>query len=236
MAALTLTIMAVPMAYAVDDVLQCVPYARTVSGIDIRGDALNWWDQAEGRYDRGQTPRKGAVMSFRPYGPMTLGHVAVVSKILGSREILIRHANWSSPGAIEEDVLARDVSETGDWSEVKVWHSPTGQMGARVNPVNGFIYAPKARLHPFDPERDGGNVRFARLTPAPSDASKPTAIVQLASITAMPGNRRLEVSRDIFRIALGSDAPTAGTIGYRSARKRTLADIIAEVKKNAEIS
>ena len=29
--------------------LQCVPYARQVSGIQIYGDAWTWWDQAEGR-------------------------------------------------------------------------------------------------------------------------------------------------------------------------------------------
>ena len=28
--------------------LQCVPYARQVSGIRIFGDAHTWWDQAEG--------------------------------------------------------------------------------------------------------------------------------------------------------------------------------------------
>ena len=33
-------------------VLQCVPYARTVSGVDLYGDALNWWDQADGRFKR----------------------------------------------------------------------------------------------------------------------------------------------------------------------------------------
>jgi hypothetical protein len=29
--------------------LQCVPYARQVSGIQIYGDAWTWWDQAAGR-------------------------------------------------------------------------------------------------------------------------------------------------------------------------------------------
>ncbi|HEX7741649.1 MAG TPA: CHAP domain-containing protein, partial [Sphingobium sp.] len=86
--------------------LQCVPYARIVSGVNIRGDAWTWWGQAEDHYQRGHEPRRGAVLAFRPNGPMTLGHVAVVSKVLGGRRMLIRHANWSVPGAIEEDVLA----------------------------------------------------------------------------------------------------------------------------------
>ena len=128
-------------------VLQCVPYARTVSGVDLYGDALNWWDQADGRFKRGHAPKKGAVLAFRAFGPMALGHVAVVSRVLDDRRILIRHANWSVPGAIEEDVLAIDVSDQGDWSQVRVWHSPTGQMGARINPTFGFIYLSKAKLH-----------------------------------------------------------------------------------------
>ena len=33
-----------------DAYLQCVPYARDVSGIQIYGDAHTWWDQAQGRY------------------------------------------------------------------------------------------------------------------------------------------------------------------------------------------
>ena len=39
--------------------LQCVPYARQVSGIRIFGDAHTWWGQAEGRYARG-TGRRSA--------------------------------------------------------------------------------------------------------------------------------------------------------------------------------
>ncbi|HXD02460.1 MAG TPA: CHAP domain-containing protein, partial [Novosphingobium sp.] len=46
--------------------LQCVPYARAVSGVLIFGDARTWWDQADGRYARGTTPKVGAVMTFKP--------------------------------------------------------------------------------------------------------------------------------------------------------------------------
>lgn len=45
--------------------LQCVPYARIVSGVEIRGDALTWWDQAAAQYQRGHEPKKGAVLAFR---------------------------------------------------------------------------------------------------------------------------------------------------------------------------
>lgn len=131
-------------------VLQCVPYAREVSGIQIYGDAWTWWDQAQGRYARGETPRVGAVMSFKPYGAMQLGHVAAVSKVIDSRTVLLRHANWSpidgKRGQIEDNVRAVDVSPDNDWSEVRVWFAPIGGLGTTHWPINGFIYPAKPGL------------------------------------------------------------------------------------------
>jgi len=124
--------------------LQCVPYARMVSGIQISGDAHTWWRQASARYARGFVPKVGAVMAFRPYGPMVLGHVATVSRIIDQRTILLRHANWSPingrRGQIENDVKAVDVSPAGDWSAVRVWFDPVKGLGSTHWPVEGFIY------------------------------------------------------------------------------------------------
>ena len=124
--------------------LQCVPYARQVSGIKIFGDAHTWWDQAAGHYARGTRPKVGAVMSFRPYGNMRLGHVAAVSRVIDSRTVLLRHANWSliggRRGQIEDDVRAIDVSDANDWSEVRVWFAPIQALGTTHWPLNGFIY------------------------------------------------------------------------------------------------
>jgi hypothetical protein len=120
--------------------LQCVPYARDRSGIDIHGNARTWWGKAAGRYARGSEPRVGAVVAMAPSRAMPLGHVAVVEKIVDDRHILLDQANWSSPGQIEQGVLAEDVSDAGDWSEVRVWYAPISALGARVNPVFGFIY------------------------------------------------------------------------------------------------
>jgi surface antigen len=124
--------------------LQCVPYAREVSGIQIYGDAWTWWDQAAGRYARGHTPRVGAVMAFEPHGKMRLGHVAAVSRVLDSRTVLLRHANWSPIGGrrgqIEDDVEAVDVSPDNDWSQVRVWYAPIHSLGTTAWPVAGFIY------------------------------------------------------------------------------------------------
>jgi surface antigen len=128
--------------------LQCVPYARRVSGISIYGDAHTWWDQAEGRYARGKSPRVGAVMAFPAYGNMRLGHVATVSQIVDSRTVLLRHANWSpingTRGQIEDNVRAIDVSPGNDWSEVRVWYAPLGGLGTTHYPVQGFIYNQKS--------------------------------------------------------------------------------------------
>jgi surface antigen len=124
--------------------LQCVPYARKVSGIQLFGDAHTWWDQAEGRYERGFTPKVGAVMSFHAHGAMRLGHVAMVSRIIDSRTVLLRHANWSPingmRGQPEDDVRAVDVSDSNDWSEVRVWYAPIQDLGTTHWPVDGFIY------------------------------------------------------------------------------------------------
>jgi hypothetical protein len=121
-------------------VLQCVPYARAQSGIEIRGNAGTWWAQAEGRYNRGNEPRIGAVMVLQPSRAMPIGHVAVVAEIVDDRTIYLNHANWSGPGRIERRALAQDVSPNGDWSVVRVWYAPQGSLGIRTNPVFGFIY------------------------------------------------------------------------------------------------
>jgi surface antigen len=123
---------------------QCAPYAREISGIDIHGNADTWWGQAAGRYERGTTPRVGAVLAFAHTGRMRVGHVAMVSKVVSDREVLLTHANWSRRGGIETGVRAIDVSAAGDWSEVKVWYAPQGGLGTSSYPVNGFIYSGRA--------------------------------------------------------------------------------------------
>lgn len=220
--------------------LQCVPYARIVSGVDIYGDALTWWDQAENHYKRGHRPRKGAVLAFRPAGPMVLGHVAVVSRVLDDRRILIRHANWSVPGAIEEDVLAIDVSEAGDWSAVRIWHSPTGQMGARTNPTFGFIYPAKPQLRDFTPDPAlGGSIRLASADPGQwikarqagrdMQADDPASAEERAYA---PPPRKARAAPPQPRLVLDLRA-----VRYADATpsRRSLGDIIADVKRDAAL-
>ncbi|MGA0604198.1 CHAP domain-containing protein [Caulobacter sp. KR2-114] len=144
-----------------DSYWQCVPFARLVSGIQIFGDAYTWWNQAAGKYDTGFTPRAGAVLCFKPTGRMRLGHVAVVSQVLTDRVIQITHANWSlidgSRGQIEKNVTVVDVSPQGDWSQVKVWYDPNGNLGTTVYPTYGFIYqdaSAKQASNSFSAARD----------------------------------------------------------------------------------
>jgi hypothetical protein len=143
------TLLASSPAAALYEGLQCVPYARALSGVDIRGDAHTWWGKAAGIYERGQAPRVGAVMAFRPHGSMRLGHVAAVRKIIDKRTVLISHANWSTIGGvrghIENDVMVVDASDDNDWSRVKVWYSPNNALGTTEWPLHGFIYPAKAR-------------------------------------------------------------------------------------------
>jgi surface antigen len=137
---------------------QCVTYAREISGIQIHGNAKTWWGQAAGKYDRGSTPREGAVMALPGYGKMRLGHVATVSKVIDNRNILLTHANWSRRGKIEYNVRAVDVSDSGDWSRVKIWYAGNGDLGTTSYPVYGFIYgSPVKREFRLDqPKQDRG--------------------------------------------------------------------------------
>ena len=141
LAAATIVLGALVATPAAAGVLQCAPFARQVSGIALYGNANTWWNQAEGRYDRGHEPRVGAVLAFSSSRAMPVGHVAMVSKVVSDREVLLTHANWSYRGGIERNVRAVDVSPNNDWTDVRVWYGPIGDLGLRSNPAKGFIYA-----------------------------------------------------------------------------------------------
>ncbi|WP_233517046.1 CHAP domain-containing protein [Pseudotabrizicola alkalilacus] len=118
----------------------CVPFARTASGIDLRGNAGTWWNAAKGVYYRGKAPEEGAVMVFAPHSSSRLGHVAVVSEVVSERKVLIDHANWQrSKISLKMPVI--DVSANNDWSRVQVEGTP-GVMG-NARPMHGFVYPRK---------------------------------------------------------------------------------------------
>jgi surface antigen len=188
-------------AHALYEGLQCVPFARAFTGVSLYGDAHTWWKQAEGKYERGNRPSVGAVMTFVPHGNMRLGHVAAVRKIIDKRTLLISHANWSTidgmRGHIEEDVRVIDVSEDNDWSRVRVWYTPNSALGSIEWPLHGFIYPEKARK-----EKDARTALAAVLartprsrpsaTPAPFEISnvKPAPVRIASAAPAKPAAKR----------------------------------------------
>jgi CHAP domain len=119
--------------------LYCVQYARLRSGLQIFGDAKYWWDRAKDLYARATQPAADAVMVFSGSKRIRRGHVAVVTAIVGPREIRVDHANWQNHGEIDLNMPVLDVSKDNDWSEVRVWDPSTGQFGARVYAISGFI-------------------------------------------------------------------------------------------------
>lgn len=122
-----------------DQPLQCVPYARERSGINIRGDAGTWWELAAGRYERSSTPKLGSVLVLMGYGGAHRGHVAVVTAVESDRQIRVDHANWFGDGRIYRDDPVVDVSSDNDWSSVRVWDIRDNVLGSRTYPVQGFI-------------------------------------------------------------------------------------------------
>jgi hypothetical protein len=118
--------------------LECAPYARQRTGVQLYGDAASWWDQADGRYAKGSDPVPGGVLVFRRSGRLPYGHVAVVQSQQSAREITVDQANWVHHRVtIGEPVI--DVSDANDWSQVRVWWDPAGAMGATTYPAYGFI-------------------------------------------------------------------------------------------------
>jgi hypothetical protein len=146
----------------------CVAYAREVTGIQLEGDAAAWWPHAVGRYERGQQPKVGAILVFKPSSHMHVGHVAVVSRIVGAREILVDQANWV-PGRVMTAMSVIDASPANDWTNVKVIELQSGAHG-RENPTYGFIY----------PRTPPANFAVAAATPVAHADTPPPQRPQVA--------------------------------------------------------
>jgi hypothetical protein len=119
--------------------LYCVEYARLRSGLAIFGDAKLWWSHAKNLYDRFADPAVDAVMVFSGSKRIRRGHVAVVTSIVGPREIIVDHANWQNHGEIDHNMPVLDVSAGNDWSKVRVWDVNSSRWGARIYKISGFI-------------------------------------------------------------------------------------------------
>ncbi|WP_114377124.1 CHAP domain-containing protein [Elioraea thermophila] len=200
--------------------VQCVPFARHLSGIDIIGDARTWWAQAEGRYARGSRPEVGSVLVFRPSGGMRLGHVSVVTGIVSSREILVDHANWPGPGVpkgrIARGVSVIDVSPGNDWTAVRVEIHGRGSDYGRTYATWGFIYP-----------RDPAGRPITDRQPLPERVERATQRAAAAAARSPAYVGRLGGSRDesqIVELAEATGRPAragvAGTLATAEASPR----------------
>lgn len=206
--------------------LQCVPFARKASGIPIFGDAWTWWRSAEGKYEKGQRPRLGAVMVFSKTKRNRYGHLAVVKRILNSREVVVDHSNWLNRGRIHLNTAVRDVSPNNDWSAVRVWYTPGKRYGARVYSLTGFIYgdgqagtvqqagavqAGPAQPEAGDPLLDPKRLKRirARLRTAKAEAVQLAAAKATTEDVPMP-RRRPAMHLAVLRTTDNGGAPKAG--------------------------
>lgn len=122
---------------------ECVPYARRVSGINLRGNAYTWWQAAEGKYARGNRPIPGSILVLAKTNKLRNGHLAVVAEQLGPREIDVTHTNWGddwlSRRVTYETQRVQDVSQMNDWTSVRFWNVEKNTYGFPYA-AYGFIY------------------------------------------------------------------------------------------------
>lgn len=126
--------------------LSCAPFARELTGLQLTGDAAAWWEEADGRYPRVHAPQVGSALVFARSGRLPSGHVSVVSRLDGPRQIAVIQANWV-PGRLARDEIVVDVSAAGDWTLVRVWYSPVHQLGIHAYVTYGFVLPTRPRGH-----------------------------------------------------------------------------------------
>ena len=126
--------------------IECAPFARALTGVRLTGAADDWWGQAAGRYRRAASPEVGAILVLRRSDGLPEGHVAIVTGVLSSRQVLVTQANWVHH-RITEDQPVIDVSARNDWSMVRVWWPPADQMGITEYPARGFILPGRPASH-----------------------------------------------------------------------------------------
>ena len=116
----------------------------------LHGNAADWYRNAKKAYGSsvvGALPSKGAVMVFAGSGDAasfpryasfasgSLGHVALVTKVVNGQNILVDHANWRQ-GLVDRNVKVT----TGDnWVTASVFNLNTNAMGGNRYAVAGFI-------------------------------------------------------------------------------------------------
>lgn len=126
--------------------VDCAPFARALTGVRLSGAAEDWWYEAAGRYQRTNDPEVGAILVLSRSTRLPDGHVAVVSRLVSTREVLVTQANWVHH-RVTEDQSVIDVSARNDWSLVQVWWPPAHQMGLTRYTALGFILPDQPASH-----------------------------------------------------------------------------------------
>ena len=175
-------------------VIQCVAFARADTGIELAGNAVNWWNNAAGRYARGSAPEVGSVLNFRANTRMRLGHVAVVSNVVNSRVVRIDQSHWESRG-VSRDVSVVDVSPDNDWSAVRVALGHGDTYGS-IYPTYGFIYP-----RPDDSSTSAASDATWHAAAPVREARRHSIVLEVAEAPAK--DRAIDLSTP----AIGIDAP-----------------------------
>lgn len=183
--------------------ISCVPYVRMVTGMDVRGNGRDWWHNAAGRYARSRRPEAGAVLAFASSGGMSSGHVAVVSRVVNNRQILIDHANWGGPGirrgSVMQNVSVIDVSEDNSWTQVRVQVGHDPSLHGRAYPTFGFIHnRPDNGEAPAYASLDDGFRRVSYTRPA--NHGRGAAQRPGTARTAAQTSRQPQASRQVARV------------------------------------
>jgi len=206
---LVLSPIAIPSAHAQD----CVRIVRSISNFSLQGDAWMWWDRASGHYARDRAPSAGSVLVFKRTGRLNRGHVSLVSRIIDRRTVEVDHS-WLDGRGLRRGMRVVDVSAGNDWSMVRVWHEPSGQMGLRVYPTYGFILPDGAR-----PRTPDAELRYAVAPPGRGGARTATVETARAPAPVLPAHKPMLASAapdrpaaTMANMVLPPRKPSRGTI------------------------
>lgn len=173
----------------------CALYARAETGVALYGSAGGWWDEANGRYERGHAPAVGAILVFRRTRRIPSGHVAVVARVISAQEILVDQANWYR-GTVSRGMSVIDTSPGHDWTSVAVIDLPSGKHGSDY-PTYGFVYPRPGPREIVEARAGGGFDSYVADSWSSSNFSVPPGLLHLAvatedqqgSIDAAPATR-----------------------------------------------
>jgi surface antigen len=165
----------------------CALYARAETGVALFGSAGGWWDEADGRYQRGRAPEVGAILVFKRTSRIPSGHVAIVTKLVSANEILVDHANWYR-GRVNHGMSVIDTSPGHDWTSVAVVDLGSGKPG-RDYPTYGFIYPGTGPRETLEARNDSRFDTYVADSWKSLDAGDRPTLLRVAFTSVPPSTR-----------------------------------------------